>query len=230
MTSSTDRSVTPADGLARAGAVAWLAAALLFAVANVVAGLAWSTPYSLVHNNVSDLGNVHCRNTGASNPPVRYICSPLHGFFNVSAIVVAVLVIVGVLLTGRLWGRGVASLAGRVLLVFAAVGYVLAGLWPSDVNLNLHVLGALLLFGAGDLGLIAAGLVSRHSPLGRLRAATLLIAITAMAATWMHFSRHYLGLGMGGTERIAVFALEAWLVVASLHVLTGRVWRASPGK
>ncbi|TLS44402.1 DUF998 domain-containing protein [Streptomyces montanus] len=206
----------------RIGALCWIISAALFLLANAVAQFAWTTPYSLRDNNISDLGNVYCRNSGADNPPDRYICSPDHALFNTSVIVATVLVIVGVLLTSRWWGRGVASMAARVLIVAGAGGYVLAGVWPADVNLDLHVLGAALIMLGGNVGLLVAGLAFRRGALARLRTPTVVISVVAFVAALMHFSGHYAGLGMGGTERVSVYALEVWLVLVAVHILQRR--------
>lgn len=111
------------------------------------------------------------------------------------------------------------SLAARFLLFYGAVGYLLAGLYPADVDLNLHVLGALLLMPVANLGLILAGFTPRDTPFGRVRGFTLLIGGAAMLATWMHFTRNFAGLGMGGTERIAAFGLQVWMITIGCYVL-----------
>jgi hypothetical membrane protein len=159
-----------------------------FAVLNIVTQLAWKTPYSLRDNNISDLGNRYCRYTGSDNPPRRYICSPLHTTFDIAMIVTGLLIVVGALLT--------------------------ASLWPADVNLNRHVLGAFLLMGAGNVGLLLAGFAAKPP----LRAIALVLSIAALAASVLHFGKHYLGLGMGGSERIAVFVLPLWVLRAGVHI------------
>lgn len=49
---------------------------------------------------------------------------------------------------------------------------------------------AFLIFAAGSTGFVLAGLTRRESPLGRLRALTLLLSIPAVTATWLIFSHH----------------------------------------
>ncbi|WP_433179770.1 DUF998 domain-containing protein [Actinoallomurus sp. CA-150999] len=206
----------------RVGAISWIAGALVFTLANIVAQLAWHTPYSLRNNNISDLGNVYCKNTDAAdNPPVRYICSPLHTLLDTSCAITALLIILGVFLTARCWGKGFASVSARVLIVIGACGYLLAGVRPADVDLNVHILGALFIMGGGNIGLLVAGPAFRRGPLRALQVPTLALGTLAFAATILHFNRTYLGLGMGGTERIAVFALQAWLVITAIAVLRG---------
>ena len=212
MTSPKSRTVT-------AGAMAWIAGTVQFLIAELVAQAAWRTPYSWATNAISDLGAVHCQNTGTANPPPRYVCSPLHTVLNTSAITLGILLAAGAILTGPAWGRGAASRAGRILLTAAGAGLVLAGLRPEDVDLNLHVLGAFLLFGAGSTGFVLAGLARRESPLGRLRALTLPLALISVTATWLMFSHHTPVLGYGGMERAALYPLLCWTVITGTYLL-----------
>ncbi|MEU0600664.1 DUF998 domain-containing protein [Streptomyces sp. NPDC006393] len=210
------------SAVTRLGAVFWLAGVVVFVLGNVITQLGWKTPYSLRNNNISDLGNIYCKNTDAAdNPPVRYICSPLHSFFNVSAATAAVLIVLGVILTASSWGKGSASKTARILIAIGACGYLSAALWPADVSLNMHTLGALFIMGGGNVGLLVAAAAFRRGPLKALRTPTLIIGTVALAAAILHFSRAYLGLGMGGIERVAVFALEAWLAIVAVHILRG---------
>jgi Predicted membrane protein len=207
----------PVGTAARVGAVAWIVGAAQFLVANGVAQAAWTTPYSLAHNNISDLGAVSCGMFDEEFP--RYICSPLHALFNASMIVQGVLLATGVLLTARLWGKGFLARTAQTLLVLAATGYLLAGLWPGDVNLDRHVLGAFLIMIVGNIGLVLAGFVPRDSLVGRLRWFTVTLGLVALAGVWMHFQRQFGALGLGGSERIAVFPLQLWTLVMGGLVL-----------
>jgi Predicted membrane protein len=206
---------------AQVGAVAWIAGAAQFLVMNVVAQAAWTTPYSLAHNNISDLGAVSCGMFDEEFP--RYICSPLHVLFNASMIVQGVLLAAGVLLSARLWGKGFLPRTAQTLLVLAGVGYLLAGLWPGDVNLDLHVLGAFLIMMVGNVGLVLAGFVPRDSLVGRVRWFTVALGLAALAGVWLHFQRQFGALGLGGSERIAVFPLQLWtLVIGGLVLVSAR--------
>ncbi|QKV90870.1 DUF998 domain-containing protein [Streptomyces sp. NA02950] len=202
---------------ARAGAAAWILNAAQFLVVQLIVGSRWRTPYSWKRNNISDLGNVHCRMWDESRP--RYVCSPLHTLMNTSFVAQGVLLFTGVLLTGFAWGRGAMAWTARILCVISAGGWVLVGMVPADVNEDLHVLGALLIMGLGNIGLLCAGCVREDSVLGRLRAMTLGIAVTAMLGAWMFFAQHGPGIGLGGMERVAAFAPQVWTLVMALAVL-----------
>jgi hypothetical membrane protein len=204
----------------RFGAAAFILGPAQFLLANVIVQLGWRTPYSWADNNISDLGNVTCQLWG-DDP--TYVCSPLHLVMNTSAVVNGVLIIAGILLTGVLWRSDWRTQIARVLLVGAAGGFVLAGLFPADVNLNLHVLGAFLIMGVGNLGLLLAGLADRGSPLATLRVLTVSVVAVALVATWLHFSRSG-PFGVGGSERFALFALQLWFIV-----LGGYLFRKARG-
>ncbi|MFC6981888.1 DUF998 domain-containing protein [Streptomyces cirratus] len=149
----------------RIGYSAWIAGVVQFFVIHGIAQSAWARPYSWARNNISDLGNAHC--ALQPEPEARYICSPEHALMNASFVALGVLLVVGVVLTGGvLWRRGRPAAAARVLLAGAGVGFVLAGLAPADVNENQHVVGALFIMAAGNLGLVVAGVgLAEHVPL-----------------------------------------------------------------
>ncbi|MET8585573.1 DUF998 domain-containing protein [Streptomyces collinus] len=188
-----------------------------FFVAHVITELAWSRPYSWAGNNISDLGNAHC--AMQSEPEPRYICSPEHGLMNASFIALGTLLAVGVFFTGAVWRRGARALVARWLLACAGLGFVLAGLAPADVHENLHVLGALLIMAMGNLGLVLTGACLADDVLGPPRWATCLLGITAIAAFGLFLSHRYLGLGMGGMERLAAFPLLIWALTAGVRGL-----------
>ncbi|SCE83787.1 DUF998 domain-containing protein [Micromonospora chokoriensis] len=193
----------------RIGALCWVAAAPLFLVANLVTGLRWRDPtYSWATHNISDLGNAHCGIWDTSRP--RYVCSPWHPLMNAATLTTAALLAVGILLTWRLLGRGGVVRAAQTLLLLAAGGYALAALHPADVDENLHVLGAFLIMGLGNVGLLLAGFAPGTTTLGRWRRLTLAAGIIALAATVLFFAQQGAGIGVGGMERAAVLPLPLW--------------------
>lgn len=202
---------------ARIGYSTWIAGVMQFFVTHGIVESAWARPYSWARNNISDLGNAHC--AVQQEPEPRYICSPEHGLMNVSFIALGALLVVGAALTGPMWRPGAATIVVRILLAGAGLGFVLAGLAPADVHENQHVLGALLIMGAGNIGLVLAGIALPNSVPVPLRWATSLLGITAITAFGLFLSHHYLGLGMGGMERLAVFPLLMWALTAAAHGL-----------
>ncbi|MEU3075080.1 DUF998 domain-containing protein [Streptomyces laurentii] len=210
----------------RIGYAAWIVGVVQFFVVHGIAESAWTTPYSWAHNNISDLGNAVC--ALRSEPEPRYICSPEHGLMNGSFIALGVLFLLGVVLTGgALWRRGPAAMAARVLLAGAGAGFALAGLAPADVNENTHVLGALLIMLLGNAGLVLTGFVLVRGVPATLRWGGVVWGVVAIAAFGLFLSRTYLGLGMGGMERVAALPLLAWVLSVGVHGLTDRAARAS---
>jgi hypothetical membrane protein len=203
----------------RVGAVMWIAGPVQYLIALLAAQAAWRTPYSWMVNPLSDLGAVHCRHTGSGYPLPRYVCSPLHGVVNASVIALGVLLAGGVLLTASCRGSGVASRGARILLIAAAAGSVMVGLVPEDVNLSLHVLGAFVGIVVGNCGFVLAGLIKRSSPLGKLRPVTLPLSILAMTAAVLLFTDGIPAGDFGGVERLAVFPLRCWMVIAGIFLL-----------
>ncbi|MGW7574106.1 DUF998 domain-containing protein [Streptomyces sp. NPDC054765] len=208
----------------RIGYSAWIVGVVQFFVVHGIAESAWARPYSWARNNISDLGNAHC--ALQPEPEPRYICSPEHGLMNVSFVALGVLLVVGAALTGGvLWRRGRAAAMARLLLAGAGVGFVLAGPAPADVNENQHVWGALLVMAAGNIGLVLAGFaLAEHLPTP-LRWGTSLLGVTAITAFGLYLSRHYLGLGMGGMERVAAFPLLFWALAVGVRGVIRRAGR-----
>jgi hypothetical membrane protein len=203
---------------ARVGALLWIFGAAQFFVAHVVTELSWPTPYSWAANNISDLGNVTCEIWDDTRP--RYVCSPLHQLFNTAVVIEAVCIIAGIVLTGFLFGRGILATAGRILLISAAGGYVLVALKPADVDENLHLLGALVIMGCGNLGFLLAAWPNR------LRALTAAAGVIAIGAAILFFHQVDPGIGLGGMERVAVFALQLWTLAAGFILLLKGSWAA----
>lgn len=123
---------------------------------------------------------------------------------NGSFIALGSLLVVGAALTGPLWCKGAAGVSARLLLAGGGVGFVLAGLAPSDVDENQHALGALLVMGAGNIGLMLAGAGLAGSVPRALRWLTGLLGVIAITALGLFLSEQYLGLG---TFPILVWAL-----------------------
>ncbi|MFF7773738.1 DUF998 domain-containing protein [Streptomyces tanashiensis] len=200
----------------RIGYSAWIVGVVQFFVVHRITESAWDRPYSWARNNISDLGNAHC--ALQAEPEPRDVCSPEHGLMNGSFVALGVLLVVGVALTGGApWRGGRASTAARLLLACAGVGFALAGLAPADVDENLHVLGALLIMAVGNVGLVLAGFALAERLPASLRWGGGLLGVAALTALGLFLSRHYLGLGMGGMERVAAFPLLFWALTVGVH-------------
>jgi len=197
-----------------AGACSWVLAAIFFLLAQLVAGAAWTRPYSWASHNISDLGATSC---GPWQGGGRWVCSPWHEVMNIGFVITGVLVVLGVVLRWRC-DRALAGPAG-VCVLLAGVAYVVAGFAPADKHENVHVvLAALPLFLFGNVGLVLAA--ARRSPWSSaLRRTSLLMGVVGLVAMILFFGSHYLGLGQGGMERVVVWPLLVVLVAVALHDL-----------
>jgi hypothetical membrane protein len=157
-------------------AACWGSAGPALVVPGLVAAARWDAPFSWWRNNISDLGEA-----GA----------PWHLYANLSLVLTGALLAVGALgLT-----RGVA----RLLLLLGSAGYLMAGFFPADTHEDPHMLGALLIMGAGNLGLL---LIAR------------LPGVVAIVGTVGFFA-----LDAPILERVAVFPLLAWAGVSGVELL-----------
>ncbi|MFG2113130.1 DUF998 domain-containing protein [Streptomyces sp. NPDC048718] len=205
----------------RIGYAAWIVGVVQFFVVHAIVESAWATPYSWARNNISDLGNALC--AVQRQPEPRYICSPEHALMNGSFIALGVLFLAGgVLMGGAPWRRGPLAAVSRVLLAAAGVGFALAGLFPADAHENQHVLGALLIMVLGNTGLVLAGYALERSTPAALRWGSTALGVVAITGFGLFLSRHYLGLGLGGMERVAALPLLVWTVAIGVHGLTRR--------
>lgn len=186
----------------RWGAIAWLLT-LQFFLLETLAQAVSSIEYSRSREAISVLG--------AS-------AWPAHGVMNASLIAQGVLLAAGlVLLTPALLGG--ARRAVPVLLGLAALGVVVAGIFPQDVVHPLHVTGLLLYLAGGSLGLLglAYGVRPRSEALGTTLA---VLGVVATAATVFFVTGVTGYLGTGGTERVAAYLVPVGLALAG----TG-IWR-----
>jgi hypothetical membrane protein len=196
------------------GGAAWVLT-LLYFVGQIVAQAAWTTPYSLIDSRVSDLGSTACGRTVANS----FICSPLHAVMNATFVLTGVLILVGLFLTRTTWPRRRLTTWGLVLLGVAGAGTILVGLSPENVNVLLHIVGALNI-PAGNVAMILLGLaIWRDRPgMARFSVVAGVVGLLGMLAGpfLVILTRH----GGGLAERIALYPLIIWLIVCGLAVLT----------
>jgi hypothetical membrane protein len=192
------------------GPIFWMVS-LQYFVAQFIVGAAWSIKFSLSQNTISDLGNTACGQYGT-----RFVCSPLHGLMNASFIVLGITMIVGAVLIYQEFKETEGSLVGFSFMGLAGLGSLLVGLFPENTVSAFHLLGALLAFLVGNLGLIVLGL-SLDIPRW-LRYYTLLSGTFALTALALFLTGHYLGLGVGTMERLTGYPQTLWLVVFGIYI------------
>ncbi|HEU4907279.1 MAG TPA: DUF998 domain-containing protein, partial [Propionibacteriaceae bacterium] len=207
---------------------------LLYFAGQLVAQAVWRTPYSLIDNRVSDLGNTECGRTLADT----YICSPLHAVMNATFVLTGVLILNGLFLTRSMWPRRRLTTWGLILLGVAGAGTILVGLSPENVNVLFHLIGALNI-PAGNAAMILFGLVIWRDRGGPPRGASAVSGAIKLA--WFSVLSGVIGFlgllsgpilviltGHGGglAERIALYPLIIWLIVFGYAILAKKV-RAS---
>jgi hypothetical membrane protein len=192
------------------GPTFWLIS-LQYFITQIVVAAAWPRPYSWSHNAISDLGNTACGNFHD-----RYACSPLHNWMNASFIVLGATMIAGSLLIYQEFRKNRATAAGFSFMALAGLGTILVGLFPENAGHGLHRIGALLPFLLGNIALILFAAELNLPP--RLRLYTLLSGIVALIAAPLLYTGHYLGLGLGGMERLVAYPQTIWLIVFGIYM------------
>lgn len=179
------------------GAACWLLTLVFFA-GQVVTQLAMKTPYSLITNEISDLGSTTCGPITVLTYHAN-VCSPWHDVMNGTFVVTGLLTLLGAFSTRSAWPQRRLTTWGLVLLVLAGLGQILAGLAPENVQPGLHVLGAL----PGILGLNIAILFLGCAVWRARRWTAVYSLLTAIVGLFGFLIAPSLGLGGGVAERLA---------------------------
>jgi hypothetical protein len=137
-----------------------------------------------------------------------------------SFVVHGVLIIAGVLLLRRAGYALVAARSAAVLVSVGGLGWIGVGLAPADTAASVHFVFAASGLVCGTLGLAVAAVVSRRRSVpSALRTLWLVQGVVGLAATMLFGANRYLGLGMGGMERVAAFEVTLATLVAGLTIL-----------
>jgi hypothetical membrane protein len=202
---------------ARVGALALVAAPVVFLALQLVAQSRWTAPggYSWAHNNISDLGNVRCGPYGD-----RLVCSPGHVAMNAGFVLNGLLLALGAASLGPRWRAADRPWAHRWLVV-GSLGWTLAGLFPADRALAGHLAGATLIFWVWPV----AAIRSRRAA-GWPAALAGWVSLAGFVGLFFHA---YAGLGPGGMERVAAYPVELWLLALGVRRSTGRPQAGRPG-
>ena len=180
-------------------------------ITQIVVARAWSIHYSLLYNPISDLGNTACGLYSG-----RFVCSPLHGLMNASFIMLGVTIAVGSFLIYQEFKENRGLLFGFSFMAVAGVGTLIVGLFPENSLSVLHTFGASLPFFIGNLSLVILG-VALPVPVA-LRIYTLLSGLISLVALVLFVTNLYLGLGIGGMERIVAYPQTIWLIIFGIYI------------
>jgi hypothetical membrane protein len=196
------------------GPVLWLCTVQNFAVV-AFAARDFKGGYDWAHNHISDLGNTAC---GWFHG--RYVCSPHHGVVNSSYIALGAAMAFGALLIYHEFRYNRGAIIGFSGVAFAGLGAFLVGIFPENSIHWMHLIGAGLVFVAGNLGIIVLGF-SLKAPkwLQIYSVATGVIALTAVG---LFITHTFLGLGYGSLEHTATDSETIWMIVFASQMLASR--------
>lgn len=206
------------------GGLAWVVGCLQYAVCQVVVAGAYVGPYSLRDNYISDLGNTACGPFAVHGPPMQ-VCSPAHAVMNASFVAIGVLTVVGAVLLRPFWPTGKLAATGVALWVVAGLGKIVVGLVPENTDAALHLLGAFNI-PLGSVAILLLSLAVRRSapPLATLGVVLAVLGLvgTVLSTAGQFDPALYLGLGVGGAERLAGYPGNLWMLVIGVLAVSAR--------
>ena len=205
----------------RTGAIAWVVAVQFF-ITQIVVATAWPRHFSLKTDYISDLGNTVCGAypTGSTH----LVCSPWHLAMNLSFMVLGITMIVGAWLTRDAFPSGWVRTLAAVLFTLAGIGVFIVGMYPENTNNARHVLGAGVNFVSGNIALIVFGLAlaQRATHRSLMTVFSLFCGAAGLFATLLFVSGHFLGIGLGGMERVAAYPMTVWQIVIGVAFLRAK--------
>jgi hypothetical membrane protein len=115
------------------------------------------------------------------------------------------------------------AMIGFGLMALAGLGAILVGFFPENVNSTMHIFGAFLAIGVGNVAIFALGAVLTLPE--SMRRSMLTFSTLSLAALVCFASHKYFGIGPGIMERLAAYPETIWLITFGLYV-----WRFHPKK
>lgn len=198
------------------GPIVWTLSVQYF-VAQIVVASAWSPAYSWASNLISDLGNSLC------TPYLgRMVCSPEYEVMNLSFISLGTTMALGSLLIYQEFRESKWSLIGFSLMALAGLGTMLVGFFPENTISWLHLLGAFLALGVGNLSLIILAL-ALYRVRRSFRIYTIITGVVSLLAFTLLAFGIYLGVGPGTIERIASYPQTIWLTLFGIYMTSSHL-------
>jgi hypothetical membrane protein len=206
------------------GAIALMVGSIQFILGMAITQVGYGSSYSLTQNYISDLGAVNCGVFTASGPfggsGGHYACSPWHVVFNGSIILLGLLLILAVILLQTAFPARRSRTIGLGLLALSGLGAIGVGLSPEDVNVTIHSISALVAFAGSGLALLVLGFAMfRDTRWDGFRAYTLLSGLVTIVALILFAEKTYLGIGVGGMERLIVAPVLLWSILVGIRLL-----------
>lgn len=194
------------------GPAFWILSFQYFIVQLLVAST-WPDPYtySWLNHTISDLGATICGEYGG-----RQVCSPDNALMNISFVIFGLTMFHGAMLIYHQFRKNFGTAIGFSFMAIAGFGTLLVGLFPENSMGEFHFVGALLAFLIGNLGVLILGL-SLDAP-GWLKTYSVLTGVVTLTALGLFAGQNYLGLGIGGMERLASYPQAIWMIVFGFYI------------
>jgi hypothetical membrane protein len=196
------------------GPTFWIISIQYFVIQLVVA-LGWPVPYNFSLDAISDLGNSACGIYAD-----RYVCSPYFTWMNVSFVVLGATMIAGSTLIYQEFRKNNANKLAFMFMALAGFGTILVGVFPENTIGYFHFTGALLPFLLGNIALIIFGFSLGLD--GKFKIYTIASGIVALVALGLFTAHIYLGLGLGGMERLVSHPQTVWLITFGIYMSKDR--------
>lgn len=196
------------------GAALWVCS-LQYYLLQAIAASYWSNifGFSWRQNTISDLGNTACGPYGD-----RLVCSPLHSLMNASFIVLGLTMMFGAWLLSAPRKASQVIQFGFAAMALAGIGTILVGLFPENTISTLHIVGAALPFVFGNLSMLVLGINLRKLP-HALRIYTIGSGIVGLLALLLFLGHAFLGVQLGGMERLIAYPQSLWMIVFGCYLL-----------
>ena len=150
---------------------------------------------------------------------------------NASFVVIGVLTIADVLLLRRIWPAGHLARWALAMWILSGIGKIIVGLVPENTRIGLHLLGALNV-PLGSIAILLLSLAIRRvsrtvSIIGIVVAVAGLVGSVLSTGGQYADSSLYLGLGVGGAERLASYPGSLWmLIIGIIAMFFTRTWQS----
>jgi len=203
------------------GAILLLVGAFEFILGMAVTQIGYGSSYSLTQNYISDLGAVKCGEFGGSGSlPGHYACSPWHLVFNISIILLGIILIFAAILIRSAFPPRRSRTLGLFILALSGIGAMGVGFSPEDVNITIHAASAFLAFLGSGVALIILGFAMfRDTRWDGFRMYTVVSGLVGLIALALFASKVYGPLGVGGMERLIVAPILLWAIVVGIHLV-----------
>ena len=142
----------------------------------------------------------------------------MHDLMNISFVLLGLTMIIGSIFMYYKLHRSSWTRLGLILMSLAGLGTILVGTFPENSISAMHIIGASLPFVAGNLSLIILGFSLKMPKI--LRFYSVLSGILAIFALILFLQNTYLGIGIGGMERLTANLQTLWLITFGAYNLS----------